>query len=308
MFAISEENRNGLRLFQLTNLEAEEYVCILPDAGCALNNFVINAKGNRLDLIDGYKDQKDLNDTIEKFFKGHFLFPFPNRIYGGTYLFEGKSFWLNQNFPHEKNAIHGMVYDQKFFLKHSSASERSASASFEKIISGEFEGYPFHSLIRLTFTYFQRNLKVDSEIVNTGEGRMPVGIGWHPYFRIGSAVDGLKLKIPGGAQWDEETKKYNPSDIISGKEPIGNQFIDHCFKKNNPAPVSLSDENKGITLYLDGEEDFSYFQVFTPAHRKSIAIEPMTCVPDSFNNKEGLKVLEKKEPWLTSWSLKISES
>ena len=35
----------------------------------------------------------------------------------------------------------------------------------------------------------------------------------------------------------------------------------------------------------------AYLQVYTPPHHKSIAIEPMTCIADSFNNKTGLRVL-----------------
>ena len=40
---------------------------------------------------------------------------------------------------------------------------------------------------------------------------------------------------------------------------------------------------------------WNFLQVFTPPHRQSIALEPMTCNIDAFNNQDGLKMLAPKE-------------
>ena len=45
-------------------------------------------------------------------------------------------------------------------------------------------------------------------------------------------------------------------------------------------------------IYWQEADKFPYVQLFTPPSRKSLAIEPMTCNIDAFNNKEGLWYLE----------------
>ena len=52
------------------------------------------------------------------------------------------------------------------------------------------------------------------------------------------------------------------------------------------------DMDFGFTIWQEtGKYKYNFLQVYTPPHRKSIAIEPMTCAPDAFNNKDGLIVL-----------------
>lgn len=46
-----------------------------------------------------------------------------------------------------------------------------------------------------------------------------------------------------------------------------------------------------------------YLQIYTPSHRKNIAIEPMTCATDAFNNKYGLLELDAKETF--KWEIML---
>ncbi|MCB0643138.1 MAG: hypothetical protein KDC44_15925, partial [Phaeodactylibacter sp.] len=50
---------------------------------------------------------------------------------------------------------------------------------------------------------------------------------------------------------------------------------------------------------------YNFLQVFTPDHRQSIAIEPMTCNVDAFNNREGLIVLKPGEAHAASFGLRL---
>jgi len=47
--------------------------------------------------------------------------------------------------------------------------------------------------------------------------------------------------------------------------------------------------------------------VYTPPHRKSIAIENLSAAPDVFNNKMGLQVLEPDEQATFATIYQISE-
>lgn len=52
---------------------------------------------------------------------------------------------------------------------------------------------------------------------------------------------------------------------------------------------------KKIQVEIYPTTAYPYLQIFTPAHRKSIAIENLSAAPDALNNGIGLKVLEPEE-------------
>ena len=87
--------------------------------------------------------------------------------------------------------------------------------------------------------------------------------------------------------------------------------------KSDLAEKILADQYQiyGKATPLPGESDFNtdkynlslgfkypegtYLQIYTPEHRQSIAIEPMTCIANSFNNKIGFTELTpgKTDTW-----------
>ena len=54
-------------------------------------------------------------------------------------------------------------------------------------------------------------------------------------------------------------------------------------------------------------QDFPYFQVFTPPHRSSVALEPMSCTVDAFNNGGGLVRLMPGATWGASMELVVTD-
>jgi aldose 1-epimerase len=58
---------------------------------------------------------------------------------------------------------------------------------------------------------------------------------------------------------------------------------------DEPMPhCTLKDDQLGLALYIYPERSYPYLQIYTPPHRKSIAIENLSSAPDAFNNKMGL--------------------
>ena len=76
--------------------------------------------------------------------------------------------------------------------------------------------------------------------------------------------------------------------------------------------MRVSDERgKGLTLWMG--DAFSVVQVFTgdtlqPARRRrALAVEPMTCAPDAFNNNDaGLVMLAPNARWSGVWGISPS--
>ena len=144
---------------------------------------------------------------------------------------------------------------------------------------------------------------------------MPMGFGWHPYFKIDtSAIDNLKMQLPDCrlVELDERmmpTGETMPFYTFSELTTIGNKRFDNCFILENSesrrATIHLQSEAKTLSIWQETAA-FPYFQIYTPEHRQSIAIEPMTCNIDAFNNENGLWVLDSEEEKQFTFGIKLT--
>jgi aldose 1-epimerase len=82
--------------------------------------------------------------------------------------------------------------------------------------------------------------------------------------------------------------------------------LDNCFlarSDQDQYQIELTGPD-GKRLFVSApKSDWPYFQIFTPPHRESIAIEPMTCNIDALNNGEGLRVLGPYRTWGSRFSV-----
>jgi len=80
---------------------------------------------------------------------------------------------------------------------------------------------------------------------------------------------------------------------------IGELSFDDGYTLHEPY-CALETPDYNLTLDFDtGSEPF--LQIYTPEHRNSIALEPMTCVTDALNNGIGLEALDPRQTW--EWSI-----
>jgi aldose 1-epimerase len=315
VFEIVHEFKNGLNCVIIKNINSKEYVSIVPRFGTNVNKIFLRNEEKLFSIIDGniYKDSFKGKDI----FKGAKLFPFVNRIKGGCYSFNGDKYQLNINYPEEGNAAHGFLYNEQFVLADKIIEEKFARAIFEYRYLGTYRGYPFKFGIELCYTLDTLNgFSCETKVTNTGEHSLPFMDGWHPYISSNKNVDELYLKLP-----EAELIKVDDDLIPTGcREPysnfnnsslIGNACFDNCFYLQPTEEkhfIELYDSQQGvrITLWQDaGKQKYNYLQIYIPPDRKSIAIEPMTGNINSFNNGEGLLVLEPGNIFTASYGLNI---
>ncbi len=293
-------------LHKIANTKTGEYFTFVPDFGAAIQELVLR-KGEHLhDLIDGCKNAEELKTN--KQFKSSHLIPFPNRIQAGQYQFEGKNYQLSLNFAQEGNAIHGLVYNNFFSIKDKpeKPSEVSLTFNFEAI-----PYFPFSFHLDFHYRISEGHFSCKVNLTNTSKGNMPAGIGWHPYFKIGDKkINQLSLQLPNCKRLDVKdmipTGQLTDYPNFKDCSSIGQTEFDTGFL--------LADITKATTLLHDAQQDVTlsisqtncpYLQVYTPPERSSIAIEPMTCAADAFNNKMGLKILSPDEQLAVSYAVQL---
>jgi aldose 1-epimerase len=102
-------------------------------------------------------------------------------------------------------------------------------------------------------------------------------------------------------EFDEDlvpTGKLIPYQDFGSLKNIETISLDNCFTVNfaecQPLCVFRNPKKK-VQVELYPATSYPYLQIFTPNHRKSIAIENLSAAPDAFNNGIGLKVLAPDE-------------
>lgn len=270
---------------------------IIPALGARLNSFVVPTKAGPVEVIDGYQDDKEL--ATEYYSKSSLLAPFPNRIVDGCFTFAGERFELPINKPAEHNAIHGFVSDKQFAVV-----ERGEVASAYQVRleykSVPVQGFPFPFSVAVTYVLdADGHLTVQTALENTGLTDMPAGFGWHPYFTLGIPVDQLLLSLPTRRELVVDARLIPTGELIMRdseyQKPIAAAVFDTGFQLLQEKEIVLTNPETKVSLRLICSEGFDYLQVFTPPWRTAIALEPMTCAADAFNNGFGMKVLAPGE-------------
>ncbi len=304
---------------KLVNTETGECAVILSGAGATLNELTTRIAGELTNVVDGYEDERDFAAHHSIQFKGAKLSPFPNRIEKGRYGFDGKDYQLAINFPTEGHSIHGLLYEAPFREVKRWSTQQEAGVELCYRYDRNAPGYPFEFTINLLFTYQTNQLTCRTVIVNKGSEPMPLGDGWHPYFTTSSPIDDLHLQFPAIDKIEVDSdmipngrsSKYQRFRSLASLR--GEQF-DDCFRLaegDGTARTVLSDPNKGLSLTVwqeTGKEKYNYLQIYTPPERMSIALEPMSCPPDAFNNGIDLIRLVPGEQMSVSWGIGVKHS
>ncbi|MGM5469469.1 aldose 1-epimerase [Flavobacteriaceae bacterium LMO-SS05] len=237
-------------------------------------------------------------------FASAILFPFTNRVALGKYDFDNKTFQLELNELGNSNALHGLVYNKTFKVikQETSATEAAVSITYNEIQPSK--GFPFKYAITFDYVLTKKELQLHVTVKNTDQTAFPFSLGWHPYFETNDLSNSYLYinshkkittndkMIPDGEKamdWDKPLK-------------IGDKTFDDCYiLSSNIAELKTPEYHLNFSFSSKN----SYLQLFTPDHRKSIAIEPQTAPGNSFNSKVGLQVLKPEETYSLKWKINI---
>ena len=280
---------------------------VVVEVGAGLREYTVDGAP----VIDGYPASEMCSGG-----RGQTLIPWPNRIAGGAYEFDGAAQQLPLTEPEAGNAIHGLTRWASWTV----VDRTGASAILRHVLHPQ-PGYPHTLDCRLEYALSDGGLSVRTTVTNVGDGPAPYGTGAHPYLTVGTeTVDQVTLTVPGDRYLPTDDNgiptgivdvEGSPFDYRAGRS-IGTAKVDHCYTDlardaDGAATVTLAAEGRRVRLWLDA--GYRYLQVFTgdtlvPARRRrGLAVEPMTCPPDAFRSRTGLHVLEPGRGVETTWGI-----
>ena len=295
MFTIKKIHNKDNKVIEITDSISGTKAKIQLSYGASLDELII--KNNKV-ITNLYPlDYK-------KTYPSSILFPFANRINDGQFNFNGSNYNLQCNEKQLNNAIHGLVYNKAFLVDELKKFENHAEIKLYYEEINPPTGYPFKFRVELTYKLTNEFLSLKINVINLDDKKLPFTVGWHPYF---NSVDLDKSKIKFSCI---KKIKCNKNNISLGFEPFNSKMplslrkrrFDDAFVLEHPDVKFFTPE---YDLVLKSSEKESFLQLYTPINTNAIAIEPMTGVSDSFNNKIGLKKLSPGQSYSIEWQVSI---
>jgi aldose 1-epimerase len=272
---------------------------------------------------------------------GAILLPFANRIRGNPSA-DGKTItatvagrtvtlpanWSGNNPGTEKHSIHGLMRRSRFghVIVRSGAQDSAVNATLH---AGDFDGHWLSDTdveVQTTLTYDAFEMTVIAK--NVGTRRLPMGIGWHPYFLLPSGDrQQVRLHLPSETRaimnnYDDTfttgkriAVKGTPYDFSApGGMVLGTQYLDDSYSNllyaaNRSTVSELIDPaaKYGVRLTTLSPQIKS-IQVYAPPDKNFVAIEPQFNLPDPYSSSwgsvdTGMVLLEPGQS--VSWQVRL---
>ena len=173
--------------------------------------------------------------------------------------------------------IHGLLLGAPGW-KVDRADVRGRSARLLASIDVDAPAFPFPHRIEVAVDARDGELAVDTTVIPTGNRRVPVAFGWHPYLRLSGAPRGQwTLRLPSRRHVElDELGIPTGGDTTEPAEanPIGRRTFDDLYVLGRDRRLAFETDN-GESVELRCDKAYPYAQVWVPAGRSFAALEPM---------------------------------
>jgi galactose mutarotase-like enzyme len=243
------------------------------------------------------------------------LHPWANRLAGLSYRVAGTEVTLDPSSPlvHLEEhglPIHGVPWSRI-------AWELVAAESTRLIARLDWERkellqiFPFPHWMELTATLDPSGLTMETTLRAGSHGPVPVSFGFHPYLGLpGLRRDHWHLTLPAMRRLalDERgipTGAESPFEGFDGA--LGQAAFDDGFALPGEG-LSLSLAGGGVHVTVELVAGYRYAQVFAPADKDYVALEPMTAPANALASGRGLRLVEAGGTFRATFRIRVDEA
>lgn len=269
----------------------------------------INHNGAELFSLKNKKNEEFIWEGNPEYWAKHspILFPIVGTLKNNTFSYLEQEYSLLR---------HGFARDMVFEL----IEKKDKSATFS-LQSSEttFKMYPFEFELLISYVLENKSLKIQYEVRNLNNFKMPFSIGAHPAFALNNGFENYFIEFE-----QEEILEYNllENDLISNKTkkleitnkkiPLNYDLFANdalVFKFiNSKSLVILNESKPKLKVHFEG---FPNLGIWTKNNAPFICIEPWYGFSDTNENfgnifeKEGIQILNPKEVFNSIFSIEI---
>ena len=243
------------------------------------------------------------------------LHPWANRLGGLTYRVAGTEVTLDPSSPLVHLDEHGLPMHG---VPWSRIAWELIAAEPTRLVARLDWGreellaiFPFRHQMELTATLDPSGLTMETTLRAGPHRPVPVSFGFHPYLGLpGLRREHWHLALPSmqSLALDEQgipTGAESPSEEFDGA--LGQASFDDGFALPHEG-VSLSLAGAGLRITVEMVAGYRYAQVFAPADKDYVALEPMTAPANALRSGLGLRLVEPGGAFRATFRIRVDET
>jgi len=240
------------------------------------------------------------------------LYPWANRLAESSYRVLGKDVVLDVSssllhLDEHGLPMHGVPWPLLPWVL-TEARQDFVAARLEWSTSDLLGIFPFRHRVELAATLQPDGLTLETSLIASSEGPVPVSFGFHPY---------LNLRELPRANWRLELPAMrklvvDKRGIPTGDEEFFGGFNSQLEGSSFDDGFALVEERTSFavvgatyTVRVDLLEGYRYMQVFAPKDKDYIALEPMTAPTSALTSARGLRLVSPGERFRAVFRIRI---
>jgi aldose 1-epimerase len=247
------------------------------------------------------------------------LFPWPNRIAGAHFDWDGSSYDVPVTEPATGAGLHGFACHARWQILQSDTDQVTGEFILSRDAAEHAADWPADAGLRLTYQLAERSLLARATVFAPGPQPLPFGLGFHPYLRVPGSFDQWLLQCDATSHWPlqemiptGEILPVPPELDFRQPRAIGDAHLDDVLT-GLPGVTAMSRRAALIgpetSIELFSDPAYRDYVLFTPASRDAVAIEPYTCTTDAvhMDSRGGWRVLQPSEQATFEWRIDVTE-
>lgn len=240
------------------------------------------------------------------------LYPWANRLSGLKYHAAGRQVSLDPSsrllhFDDHGVPMHGVPWSQLQWGIVSSGHD-TLIARLEWLREDFLSIFPFPHHVAMAVRIHPGDLQIQVTVFADSGSPVPVSFGFHPYIGLPKIPRARwKLSAPAMRKLGLDAQGIpDGRDAASPAlaEPLGSTGYDNGFALYTEHAI-FSISGAGYSITIEFQNGYRYAQIFAPAEKELIAIEPMTAATDALSSGQGLHVIDPGEQFTTSFRVAV---
>jgi aldose 1-epimerase len=308
-----------MNIVELRDAESSSHARIAVNLGFNCFEFVARLADGRvvsvIDAAEGFENgDKPLSHSGIPL-----LFPYPNRIRGGRFGWNGIDYYLPEGqvaYEGNGNAIHGFCLDRPWRIREQSANSVLAEFQLSVDAPERLALWPADCRIAVRYTLQADALRSQITVDNPSDVPLPWGFGTHAYFRLplleGGDPGQCTAYAPVEHTWVLQdclpNGQIEPAPAVQLNRPVvyAGLKLDDVYTavktEQDGFACRIGDPAAGLEVVQQCSPDFREIVAFTPPWTTAVCLEPYTCTTDAINLQQrgvdaGLAVLEPGASW-----------
>lgn len=207
------------------------------------------------------------------------MVPFASRIRHGQFSFAGRQVSLKANNSPEPHAIHGHGFQQPWEM----LEGKEASLVIEYI--HQADSWPWSYRVRQNIELIGNSLRLGVTVTNLSSHRMPLGVGFHPYF-VSTPECSVHASV--SSQWPLDNQLLPSTTVAAGRDDTGSVLFrggdrSDAFYSGWDGSALLELPECRARIRVEASAPLHHLVVFADDAAEAVCIEPVSNVVDAFN-------------------------